>query len=122
MSSNGTTQNGPDFTIDKDNLYRETSVTDMRIGTVQIFSPVLEDGSDDNSRKRIFLGRTQLNTQQGPIPIQAKIDAATLPEALSLFPKVLKAETQKVMARLQQLQEQQKKAQDSRIIVPGMNN
>ena len=122
MSGNGTTQNGLNFVIDKDNLYKEESITDLKIGSIQVLIPINVDGSEDDGRSSVFLGRTQLNTPQGPIPIQAKLEATDLSQALELFPTAMDAETQKVMESLRKLQEQQKKAQDSRIIVPGMNN
>ncbi|MCK5349736.1 MAG: cytoplasmic protein, partial [Desulfobacula sp.] len=70
----------------------------------------------------IFLGRTQLSTPQGPMPIQAKLAAKTLEEAMDIFPKAMEAETQKVVESFRQMQEQQKKEKESRIIMPGMNN
>ena len=114
-----------DFVVDKKNLYREESVTDLKIANIQRMVPVNVDGSEDTSRELIFLGRTQLSTPQGPIPIQAILEAKTLEEAMDLFPKAMEAETQKVVEsfkQMQEQQEQQKKAEQSRIIVPGMNN
>ncbi len=122
MSDNTTTQEGLNFIIDKENLYKEESITDLKIGSIQVLTPITIDGAEDGSRDCIYLGRTQLNTPQGPIPIQAKLEAANLSEAIDLFPKAMDGETQKVMESLRRMQEQQKKAKDSRIIVPGMNN
>ena len=113
------------FEVDKSNLYREESVTDLKIANIQRLVPVHLDGSEDSSREAIFLGRTQLSTPQGPIPIQAKLAAKTLEEAMDIFPKAMEAETQKVVESFKQMQEQQqqqKKAEQSRIIIPGMNN
>ncbi|WP_300464746.1 cytoplasmic protein [Desulfobacula sp.] len=114
-----------DFVVDKKNLYREESVTDLKIANIQRMVPVHVDGSEDTSREPIFLGRTQLSTPQGPIPIQAILEAKTLEDAMDLFPKAMEAETQKVVESFKQMQAQQaqqKKAEQSRIIVPGMNN
>lgn len=122
MSGNGGTSQGLNFTIDKENLYREESITDFKVGGIQRLCPILADGSDDDKRQPIFLGRTQLNTPQGPIPIQAKLNALTLEEAIDEFPGAMDAETKKVVESFRKLQEQQKKERDSRIIVPGLNN
>jgi hypothetical protein len=122
MNSNGGQPGSLDFAVDKNNLYREESVTDLKIANIQRLIPINLDGSEDSSRETIFLGRTQLNSPQGPIPIQAKLTAKTLEEAMDLFPKAMETETQKVVAHFKQMQEQQKKEKDSRIIVPGMNN
>ncbi|WP_299980927.1 cytoplasmic protein [Desulfobacula sp.] len=122
MNRTGGQPGSLDFTVDKSNLYREESVTDLKIANIQRLVPVHLDGSEDSSRETIFLGRTQLSTPQGPIPIQAKLAAKTLEEAMDTFPKAMEAETQKVMESFRQMQEQKKKAEESRIIMPGMNN
>jgi hypothetical protein len=122
MNSNGGQPGSLDFAVDKNNLYREESVTDLKIANIQRLIPIHLDGSEDSSRETIFLGRTQLNSPQGPIPIQAKLTAKTLEEAMDLFPKAMETETQKVVAHFKKMQEQQKKDKESRIIVPGMNN
>ncbi len=125
MSNNGESPSSIDFTVDKKNLYREESITDLKIANIQKLVPVNLDGSEDNSRETVFLGRSQLSTPQGPIPIQAKLEANTLEDAMDQFPKVMESETQKVVEsfkRMQQQQEQQKKKEQSRIIVPGMDN
>lgn len=122
MDDNGTSPTGLNFTIDQDNLYKEESITDLKIGGIQVLTPIRTDGSKDETRSTMFLGRTQLNTPQGPIPIQAKIEAKSIAEALEKFPDAMGDETKKVMDRIIKLQEKQKKARDSRIIVPGLNN
>lgn len=125
MASNEGQPGNLNFEVDKDNLYREESVTDLKIANIQRLVPVTLDGSEDSSRETIFIGRTQLSSPQGPIPIQARLEAKTLEGAMDLFPKAMEAETQKVVEsfrQMQEQQEQQKKAEKSRIIVPGMNN
>jgi len=125
MNSNGGQPDSLNFEVDKNNLYREESVTDLKIANIQKLSPVKLDGSEDGSRETIFIGRTQLSTPQGPIPIQAKLDATTLEEAMDVFPGAMENETQKVVESFKQMQEQQaqqKQAEQSRIIVPGRNN
>lgn len=124
MSGNGGAPGSIDFMVDKENLYREETVTDLKIATIRRLFPVNLDGSEDNTRETIFIGSTQLGTPQGPIPMQAKLEASSLEEAMELFPKAMEIETQKVVEsfkRMQQQQEQQKKADDSRIIIPGVN-
>ena len=116
---------GLNFTVDKENLYREESVTDLKIANIQKLIPIKSDGSTDDNRETVFIARTQLNSPKGPIPIQAKLEAKSLDEAMDMFPKAMETETQKVaeaFKKMQEQQEQQQKKQDSRIIVPGMNN
>ncbi len=56
------------------------------------------------------------------VPIQAKLEGKSLDEAMDLFPAAMEAETQKVVEAFKKMQEQQQKKQNSRLIVPGMNN
>lgn len=120
MSDNGGTPTSIDFIPEKKNLYREESVTDLKIASIRQLIPINLDGSADDTREILFLGSTQLSTPQGPIPIQAKLEAATLEQALDAFPQAMEAETKKVVENLKRMHEQQKKAKDSRIIMPGM--
>lgn len=124
MSDNGGAPGSLDFLADKKNLYREESITDLKIATIRRLVPIHLDGSEDTGRETLFIGSTQLGTPQGPIPMQAKLEAATLEQALDAFPKAMEIETKKVVEsfkRMQEQQAQQKKAKDSRIIMPGMN-
>ena len=125
MNDNGGRPGSLNFEVDKNNLYREQSVTDLKIANIQQLSPVNLDGTEDKTRETIFIGRTQLSTPQGPVPIQAKLEAKTLDEAMDNFPKAMEAETQKVVEsfrRMQEAQAKKKKSEQSRIIVPGLNN
>ena len=120
MGDNGGAPNNLDFQVDKTNLYREISVTDLKIANIRQLIPVTVDGEDDPGRETIFIGNTQLGTPQGPIPMQAKLEAATLEQAMDLFPKAMELETQKVIENFKRMEAQQKK-EKSNIIIPGMN-
>lgn len=121
MGDNSGTPKSLDFIADKKNLYREEIVTDLRVASIRKLIPIHLDGSPDPGRETIFLGSTQLGTPQGPLPIKAKLEAQTLEEALDLFPKAMEAETHRVIQNFKRMEEQQKKAKSSRIIVPGMH-
>ncbi|ACN15224.1 hypothetical protein HRM2_21260 [Desulforapulum autotrophicum HRM2] len=108
------------FEVDKKNLYREISVTDLKIASIRQLIPVTVDGEDDPSRERLFIGTTQLGTPQGPIPMQAKLEATTLEQAMDQFPKAMELETQKVIENFKRMEAQQKKEKSS-IIMPGRN-
>jgi len=120
MADNGGAPNNLDFQVDKTNLYREISITDLKIANIRQLIPVNIDGSDDSSRETIFIGNTQLGTPQGPIPMQAVLEATSIEEAMDLFPKAMELETQKVIENFKRMEAQQKK-EKSNIIVPGMN-
>jgi hypothetical protein len=110
-----------DFTVDKSNLYREESITDLKVASIRHLIPVKPDGTDDSGRRPIFVGRTQLMTPEGPLPIHSKLSADSLQEAMDEFPKAMKQALAEAIERLQKMQQQQQRPQshDSRIIVPG---
>ncbi|MCG8564788.1 MAG: cytoplasmic protein [Desulfobacterales bacterium] len=127
MADNGGTPNNLDFIVDKDNLYKEENFTDYKIATIRRLTPVKVDGSLDESRQQLFFGSTTLNTPQGPVPIQAKPEADTMEEAIERFPQAMEVETKNVVETFKRMAEQQAKAQkaqkanESRIIMPGIN-
>ena len=110
-----------DFKVDRDNLYREESITDLKVASIRRMVPVTADGKDDPSRSAIFFGHTQILTPQGPLPLQARLMANNLSEAMEAFPAAMEQEMGKMVEQLRQLQaeEQKKQRDESRIIVPG---
>jgi hypothetical protein len=108
-----------DFTMDTQNLYREEGFTDMSAGTIRRLVPVNPDGSEDKSRTPVFVGSSQLMTEQGPLPLQATLMANNLKEAMEVFPAAMEKAMQEMVQALMRLQQEQKQAEDSRIIVPG---
>ncbi len=111
-----------DLSINKDNLYREDSITDLRVGAIRLLLPIKPDGTEDKSRTTKFIGHTQLMSPQGPIPIQAELGANNIEEALEMFPEIMKQNMDEIIKKIKEMQQQEqiKKKDDSRIIVPGM--
>jgi hypothetical protein len=110
-----------DFKVDLKNLYREESITDLKVASIRRMVPVTENGEDDPGRTPIFLGHTQIITPQGPVPLQARLAANNLKEAMDAFPGAMEQEMAKMIEQLRKMQEEEQKKQreDSRIIVPG---
>ncbi|MBU0992165.1 MAG: cytoplasmic protein [Proteobacteria bacterium] len=108
-----------DFSVDKNNLYNEESITDLKVASIRVLKPVNIDGTEDNSRKMIYIGHTQLMSPQGPIPIQAKLKAENLKDAIDEFPEAMKQSMAEMIERARKMQAQMKQQNDSRIIVPG---
>jgi len=110
-----------DFTVDRNNLYREESVTDIKVAAIRRMIPIKPDGTDDDSREVIFVGHTQLMSPDGPLPLQAKLKATTLEAALDEFPGAMQQALEEMAERIQQIQKQQQQQQDndSRIITPS---
>ena len=85
--------------VDRNNLYREDSVTDIKVGAIRRLTPIKADGSDDDSRDPIFMGQTQLMSPSGPLLLQSLLEARTLEEAIEKFPAAMQKEVEKAMAQ-----------------------
>jgi len=101
--------------VDKNNLYREETYSDLKVASIRRLTPVREDGSDDPERDTIFIGETTLMSQRGPLPVQAPIEAATLAEAFEKFPEAVNAAVENLIEQAKEMQRQEA----SRIVVPG---
>jgi hypothetical protein len=110
-----------DFTVDQANLYREEAISDLKVASIRQMIPIKADGSDDTRRTPIFMGHTQIMTPEGPLPLQAKLAANNLSEAFEVFPAAMQQALSEMIQQIQEMQrkEQEKKMDDSRIIVPG---
>jgi len=104
-----------EFSVNRQNLYREESFTDMKVASIRRLTPVKSDGSEDKSRKAIFVGQTNLITPNGPVPIQTIIDARQLQQAIKKFPEAMQNEMERLLEEMKKL----KQEKESRIIVPG---
>jgi hypothetical protein len=105
---------GGDPTMDPKSLYREEIVTDRRVGTIRMLTPIKSDGSPDSSRAVVYLGEAQLMTSVGTLPINFELEAQTLTEAVSKFTEGAKEAVDRTMKDLQELRRQQA----SSIVVP----
>ena len=111
-----------DFTVDKNNLYREENIIDMKAASIRCLTPIHPDGSIDESREKMFVGNTQLMSQHGPLPIHAPLKGSTLEEAMANFPEAMQIAMEEMIENVKRMQQEQEKANrsdGSRIIVPG---
>ncbi len=104
--------------VDRDNLYREETLTDLRAATIRHLVPIKADGSADGMRSEIFVGSTQIMSPQGPLPIQAEIPAANLGEAMDKFPAAMEKAVQDLIKQAEDYRRQEA----SRIVVPGRDD
>ena len=114
-------ENNIDFSVNKDNLYREESITDLKTASIRCLTPVKLDGTTDESRQKIYVGHTQLMSPQGPIPLQVRLNAATLEEAIERFPAAMQNEMAQMIERAKKMQkemEETKQSQKSGLILP----
>ena len=117
---------GIDFTVDRQNLYREESFTDLKVASIRRLIPVNADGSIDKTRKTVFVGETNLMTPGGPLPVQSIIPAKQLQQAIKRFPEAMQAAVEKLAEEMKRLQQKENSSivtptekESSRIIVPG---
>ena len=108
--------------IDRGNLFKEETFTDLKVGMIKWMTPVKSDGTVDKTRKSVFVGQTSLMTPGGPLPLQAVIQAKDLQQAIKKFPEAMKVAMDRLAAEAKKYQEQEQsrvEKQESRIIVPG---
>ena len=89
------------LTVDRNNLYREESFTDIKVAAIRQLTPVNPDMSPDDSRRPLYMGQTQLMTPSGPVMLQSILEATTLDEAIEKFPAAMQKEVDNVMAQVQ---------------------
>ena len=104
-----------DIQLDGDNLYREENITDLKVGSIRVLTPVKVDGSADGTRSALYMGQTQLVSQMGPLPVSCEIDATSLQEAIEKFPAAIKLAVEKMIEEVKEMQREQA----SQIVVPG---
>jgi hypothetical protein len=101
--------------VNRTDLYREESFTDLRACTIRQLSPVNPDGSPDKGRKILYVGQTHVVTPAGPLPIQGVIQAKDLQQAFKKFPEAMKTAMEHLIEEAKKAQQQEQ----SRIVVPG---
>ena len=106
---------GSEAKMDADNLYREEIVTDRKVGTLRMMTPIKNDGTVDAARATLFVGEAQIMTQAGPLPINFEIEGKNLAEAVAHFGDAAKEGIERTVRELQELRRQQ----SSSIVVPG---
>jgi hypothetical protein len=119
--SNGEQRQQIDFTVDKNNLYREESITDLKVASIRRLTPIKLDGTEDTSRPPVFMAQTQLMSPEGPVPLQSALKAVTIEEAIDEFPGAMQQALAEVVQQMKKMREQKtnKQNEDSRIIMPG---
>ena len=100
--------------MDPRSLYREEIITDRKVGTIRVLTPIKTDGSDDASRAVTYIGEAQLLTSVGTLPINFEIEAQTLDGAVKRFAEVAKEAVERTVKDLQELRRQAA----SSIVVP----
>lgn len=100
--------------MDATSLYREEIITDRKVGTLRVMTPVTSNGATDTARPVLYMGEAQIMTGAGPLPITFEIEAKTLGEAIDAFGDAAKDAIEKTVRDLQELRRQAA----SSIVVP----
>jgi hypothetical protein len=100
--------------MDPKSLYREEVISDRKVGTIRVLTPIKSDGAADSSRQVAYIGEAQLLTSVGTLPINFEIDARSLDDAVTKFAEVAKEAVERTVKDLQELRRQAA----SSIVVP----
>ena len=112
-------QNGLDTMnaeMDASNLYSEEVVTDRKVGTIRVLTPVLPTGARDLERPMVFIGEAQIMTQMGPLPITFEIPAQSVAEAVAAYGAAAKEGVRQTIEKIQAI----RREAASQIVTPGM--
>lgn len=104
----------PDAKMDPASLYREEIVTDRKVGTIRMLTPLTSAGDIDAKRPVLYMGEAQIMTGAGPLPINFEIDAGTLADAVEKFGPTAKEAIERTVRDLQEMRRQAA----SSIVVP----
>jgi hypothetical protein len=100
--------------FNQQNLHREEVFSDLTIGSIRQLTPVKPNGELDKNRPILFVGQSQIYTQQGPMPVQFPIDAKNLQLAMEKFPAAM----EEFVAHLVEQAKEMQRQEQSRLIVP----
>lgn len=92
-----------ELTMDPTSLYREETITDRRVGTIRILSPINSAGDSDTERDTMYVGETQIMTPMGALPITFQIDAKTIDEAVEKYGDSGKVAVEKAVKEIQEM-------------------
>ncbi len=104
-----------EISLDREGLFLEQTFTDLKAGSIQMLTPVKDDGSKDDSRAPLFVGEAHLMSPSGPVPVRCEIPAKTLSEAIDKFPQAVNVAVDRMIEQAKELQRQEA----SRIVTPG---
>jgi hypothetical protein len=100
--------------MDPATLYREEIITDRKVGTLRVLTPIKSDGTTDAARPVLYTGEAQILTGAGPLPIGFEIEAKSLSDAVEKFAAAAKEAIERTVRDLQEMRRQAA----SSIVVP----
>ena len=106
----------PEPKMDPAALYREEVITDRKVGTIRVLTPIRSDGSTDAGRKTLYLGEAQIYTTMGALPLSFELEADSLSDAVSKYAPAAK---QAVEQAVRELEDMRRQAASSIVIPKG---
>jgi hypothetical protein len=103
-----------DSNMDAANLYREEVVTDQKVGTIRVLTPITASGMVDAKRPVQYLGQASILTPGGALPLNFDIPANSLGEAVAGFAAAAQKGIEQAMEEIREYQRQQA----SSIVIP----
>jgi len=101
--------------MDAKDLWREEIITDRRVGTLRVMTPIRADGQPDPARRTAYVGEAQMMTNMGALPISFEIEANTLADAVAGYGEAAGEAFERTMRELQELRRQSA----SSLVLPG---
>ncbi len=106
----------PEPKMDPAALFREEVITDRKVGTIRVLTPIRSDGSTDAGRKTLYLGEAQIYTTMGALPLSFELDADSLSDAVTKYAPAAK---QAVEQAVRELEDMRRQAASSIVIPKG---
>jgi hypothetical protein len=106
----------PEPKMDPVELFREEVITDRKVGTIRVLTPIRSDGSKDAGRKTLYLGEAQIYTTMGALPLSFELDADSLSDAVTKYAPAAK---QAVEQAVRELEDMRRQAASSIVIPKG---
>jgi hypothetical protein len=106
----------PEPKMDSAGLYREEVITDRKVGTIRVLTPIRSDGSMDAGRKILYVGEAQIYTTMGALPLSFELDANSLSDAVTKYAPAAK---QAVEHAVRELEDMRRQAASSIVIPKG---
>jgi len=103
-----------DAAMDAASLYREEIITDRRVGTIRMLTPITDMGAPDPARPTLYSGEAQIMTNMGALPVTFDIEAPNLAQAVAMYGDAARVGIERTMRELQELRRQA----SSGLIVP----
>lgn len=105
-----------DAEMDAADLYREEIITDRRVGTIRVLTPITTEGRPDGSRSPQYIGEAQIMTSMGALPLSFELPGESLAAAVGAYGAAAKEAMERAMRELQELRRQ---AASSIVLPPG---